>query len=55
MTTFRTPLEVLQAHVSERSLEVLDAHEAELEEFEQLDRERQQGGSWAENLGPVID
>lgn len=55
MSTFRTPLEVLQADISERSLEALDAHEAELEEFERVDRERQQGGSWAENLGPVID
>lgn len=55
MSQFHSPLEVLQAHISERSLEVLDAHEAELEEFERIDRERQQGGSWAEHLGPVVD
>jgi hypothetical protein len=53
--TFRTPLEVLQADISKRSLEALEAFEAELEEMERVDRERQQGGSWAENLGPVVD
>jgi hypothetical protein len=53
--TFRTPLEVLQAERSYVSLETLEAFEAELEEVERIDRERQQGGSWAENLGPVID
>lgn len=55
MTTFRTPLKVLQGERSYVSLEALEAHEAELDEMERVDRERQQGGSWAENLGPVID
>lgn len=54
-STFRTPLEVLQAAFSECNLEVLEAHEAERERFEQLDREREKNGSWAFDLGPVVD
>jgi hypothetical protein len=55
MSAFHTPLEVLQAAQGYISLEVLDAREAELEELEQLDREREKGGSWAFDLGPVCD
>jgi hypothetical protein len=55
MTTFRTPLEVLALENSDLGVEGHDAVEAELEELERIDREREKGGSWAENLGPVID
>lgn len=55
MTTFRTPLEVLALENSYLGVEGHDALEAELEELERVDREREKGGSWAENLGPVVD
>ena len=55
VTTFHTPLEVLQSDNSYLSLEVRDVIEAEVEELERIEREREQGGSWTENLGPVID
>jgi hypothetical protein len=55
MTQFHSPLEVLQSDNSYLSLEVRDVIEAEVEELEWIEREREQGGSWAENLGPVVD